>query len=115
MLIVITSPNGLSTRTYVVTIYVLMEEEEKASLGDLIVDHGQLEPTFMPDLFRYSLYLPSHRDRIALTPYSLSGEDIKVRFARGMGIIHVISVVLINAPPVIMTPTQFCFWRCMTK
>ena len=28
VLIVVTSPNGLSTRTYIVTVYVLMDEEE---------------------------------------------------------------------------------------
>ena len=48
VLIVVTSPNGLSTRTYIVTVYVLMDEEEGASLGDIQLDRGELEPSLKP-------------------------------------------------------------------
>ena len=78
MLIVVTSPNGLSTRTYIVTVYVLMDEEEGASLGDIQLDRGELEPSFMPDVFKYSTFLDSTNHRIGITPHSLSGNDVKM-------------------------------------
>jgi hypothetical protein len=77
-LIVVTSPNGLSTRTYIVTVYVLMDEEEGASLGDIQLDRGELEPSFMPDVFKYSTFLDSTNHRIGITPHSLSGNDVKI-------------------------------------
>jgi len=78
VLISVTSPNKLSTRTYVVTLYVLMDDQVTPTLSDLVLDHGELDPEFIPESFKYTVFYDNDRNRVGLRPYSLTGEDIKV-------------------------------------
>ena len=76
MLISVTSPNKLSTRTYVVTLYVLMDDQVTPTLSDLVLDHGELDPEFIPESFKYTVFHDNDRNRVGLRPYSLTGRGL---------------------------------------
>jgi hypothetical protein len=65
-LISVTSPNKLSTRTYVVTLYVLMDDQVTPTLSDLVLDHGELDPEFIPESFKYTVFHDNDRNRVGL-------------------------------------------------
>jgi len=54
ILVTVTSSNRLTTRTYVITAYVLMESISSAALSVLAIDNAayELDPPFEPSTFK---------------------------------------------------------------
>ena len=79
ILVTVTSSNKLTTRTYVITAYVLMESISSAALSVLTLSDGAvLEPEFEPSTYKYSAVVPHTRATVNLTAVSMMGTPVLV-------------------------------------
>ena len=77
-LVCVTSPSGLVSRLYKVTIYVLTSgwerfDDAEPSLAMLAVRPGLLEPSFSPDEFKYTASLEHRQRRMTVTAAAMRG------------------------------------------
>ncbi|KAK3256637.1 hypothetical protein CYMTET_34233, partial [Cymbomonas tetramitiformis] len=84
LLIAVTSSNRLTTRTYVITVYVLMDHVSGTSLSFLVPSHGDLDPEFSSDEYKYSTVVSYDKDEITFLAASIFNDPV--------------SVCLVNAP-----------------
>ena len=66
--ITVTAENGDSTRVYTLKVYREQgPPEDDATLSDLTVDHGELDPSFRPDYERYDVEVTHDIEEIVIT------------------------------------------------
>ena len=78
ILIEVTSANKLTTRTYVVTAYVLMEQIVGTSLSMLAPAMGELQPEFDAEEYKYSIVVPNMVDEMSFRVASVVDDPVSV-------------------------------------
>lgn len=78
VLFTVTSPGELTTRSYVVTVYVLLEDIPGASIASVELFPGDLEPPFAPDVFKYSLIVGHTTEALSVSAVSYAKTPITV-------------------------------------
>ena len=76
MLFTVTSPGELTQRSYVLTVYVMLEDQPGASVASVDASAGDLEPGFEPALFKYSLIVPAATDQLRVAAVSYAATPL---------------------------------------
>jgi hypothetical protein len=78
ILIEVTSANRLTTRTYVVTAYVLMEQIVGTSLSMLAPSSGEMQPEFESEEYKYSVVVPFETEEMQFRVASVLDDPVAV-------------------------------------